>query len=272
MPRFALSEKFSDGDISKFEKTFNRVAKANEWTEDQKLATLPLHLDGRALVAFENHEKSFNSVADAFKLLFAEFGAVLDKDSAMKEFYSCVWGPGLDLNVYAKRLLRLSIQGLPSLGDDDRDRMVISQFIKGFPFEVGEKLRLLFSGRVPTLSEALATAKDIVNQQATNNTNCASISESSVEKKLEDLSEKLQEVAAQVASISSEKKATGLARSTYRNERRQPTSKVGLHVRCFNCSGIGHLARNCPSPRINRRFQPPGNGSTAERWPTADPQ
>lgn len=271
MPRFPLPDKFTDGDFERFAKSFERIAKANGWSEDEKMTCLPLCLQGRALIAFEKHEKSCKSLTEAFKVLAAEFSGALDKDSAMKEFNSCSWGAGLDIDVYAQNLLRLSIQGLPSLGDDDRYRLVVKQFLEGFPADVRGKLRLIFSGRAPTLTEAVSAAKDIINDQATASTNCASLNECSMEKKYNELLEKLQAVAAEVASISSER-TQQFKGTSYRANRRSPTRRPTAGIRCFNCSGIGHIARQCPSSRIDRRSRLSGNGATAGRGLTSDPQ
>ena len=107
MPRFPLPDKFSDGDVIRFKKSFNRIAKANGWSEEERLFSLSLCLQGRALIAFEKDESSFTSVDDAFKTLEVEFGGSLDKDNAIKEFYSCSWGLGLDIDVYALSLIHI---------------------------------------------------------------------------------------------------------------------------------------------------------------------
>ena len=96
MPRFSLPDKFEDGDFAIFKKSFQRVAKANNWDDDGQLAALPLALAGRALLAFERGEASFKTIFDAFNLE-AEFNTPRDKESAMKTFYACRWGNGLDL-------------------------------------------------------------------------------------------------------------------------------------------------------------------------------
>ena len=268
MPRFPLPDKFSDGDVIRFKKSFNRIAKANGWSEEERLFSLPLCLQGRALIAFEKDESSFTSVDDAFKALEVEFGS-LDKDNAIKEFYSCSWGLGLDIDVYAQNLLRLSNQGLPSLGDDDRDRMVVKQFFDGFPSEVSKNLRLIFSGRTPILTEAVAAAKGVICEQGTVSGNSASLEERSIDQKVEEMSEKLQTIAAQVAAMASETRVSKFEGSSNRAKRRLGNRNS---VRCFNCSGYGHLARQCPSSRINQGSRSSGNGATAGRELTPDPQ
>ena len=164
MPRIPLPSKFEDGDFSSFRRAFERVAKANRWTDEEQLASLPLALAGRALLAFEKEENKMTKIADAYKILEEKFNSTLDREDAMKEFYACQWGVGLDLDVFATKLQRLLKKGLPSLGTDDVDRIVINQFINGFSGNHRDNLRLLFSGKSPSLSEVVAAAKDIVRR------------------------------------------------------------------------------------------------------------
>ena len=133
MPRFPLPDKFADGDFQTFKKLFNRVSAANSWNDEQKLSALPLCLQGRALSIFEKNEDNLKTVTDALKYLEEEFSATSDKECALKEFYLSSWGPGLDLDVYAQRLSNLLRRGIPSLGDDDHNRIVANEFINGFP-------------------------------------------------------------------------------------------------------------------------------------------
>jgi hypothetical protein len=88
MPRFPLPEKFDEGNLALFLKSFERIAKANGWTAEQQLASLPLALSGRALLAFEKGESGFKTIADAFAALEVEFQSSRDKELALKEFYA----------------------------------------------------------------------------------------------------------------------------------------------------------------------------------------
>ena len=96
------------------------------------MAALPLALSGWALSAFEKDESSFKTLADAFALLEKEFSSARDQDASMKEFYSLQCGSGVDPAVYANRLKTLLSKSIPSLSDDDTDRLVVNQFIAGF--------------------------------------------------------------------------------------------------------------------------------------------
>lgn len=72
-------------------------------------------------------------IAAALDFLENEFSATADKDGALKDFYLCSWGHGLDLYVFAQKLSNLLRRGLLSLGSDDHDRIVANQFINVFP-------------------------------------------------------------------------------------------------------------------------------------------
>ena len=275
MPRFPLPEKFSDGDFTAFKKSFNRVAIANAWTDEQKLSALPLGRHGRALTIFEKKEDTFKTIDDAFKGLEEEFDATSDKDNALKEFYLCSWGQGLDLDVYSQKLSHLLRKGLPSLGDGDYKRIVVNQFINGFPSHLGDRLRLRFSGKSPSLEDALAAAKDLVKLDAPTVASCA-VRNDTVLEKINEISQKLESVTTEVASITSEMRAakskSGFRRQTpdgqMESDRHQESRQRRnvREIRCFNCSGLGHIARNCPSPRSGG-FKS-GNGVAAGRRST----
>ena len=257
MPRFPLPDKFSDGDFPTFSKLFSRVAAANSWTDTEQLSALPLCLQGRALSVFEKNEANFKTTSDALKCLEEEFNATFDRDAALKDFYQYSWGHGLDLDAYAQRLSNLLRRGLPSLGNDDHNRIVSNQFINGFPSHISEKLRLLFSGRTPKIADVIAAAKDIT-KLGTPVAACLT-SNDSLQEKVNDISQKLELVTTEVAAITSEMRTANWRNTT---RERQPQKEYG--IRCFNCSGLGHIARNCPSPRSrDRNFGSRAVGATA---------
>lgn len=269
MPRFPLPDKFSDGDFSVFKKAFVRVAVANAWSDEQRLSVLPLCLGGRALASFEKNEASAKTISAALTALESEFNATTDKDAALKEFYSCVWGHGLDLDVYARKLSTLLRRGLSSLDDSDHDRIVTNQFIKGFPPDLRNRFWLVFAGRTPSLTEALAAAKDLIKQDSSTVASCtASDDRGELMEKISEFSQKLEAVSSEVASISSEVQAfkltSGASKQTDRKMEQQDPRRGQRRIRCFNCSGFGHIARNCPSPQ-SRPMPTSGNGVAVRR-------
>ena len=276
MPRIPLPDKFSHGDFSAFKKSFNRVAAANSWTDEEKLSVLPLCLHGRALATFEKHEPTIKSVEDAFIHLTKEFEAAADKERALKEFYSCAWGYGLDLDLYAKKLSDLLRRGLSSLDDDDHNRIVTNQFVNGFPSDLRDKLWLVFAGRTPLLTDAVAAARDVIKRDDASVASCAQRDDALL-KKIDEFSQKLEAVTGEVASISSEMRAakfrsggSGPSNQTQAG-RDYPVRRPERRIRCFNCSGLGHIARDCPSPSF-KRSATSGNGAAVGRRPTPNPQ
>ena len=271
MPKFPLPDKFSDGDFSVFKKAFRRIAVANAWTDEQQLSFLPLCLDGRALASFEDNEATTKTISAAFTALETEFNAAADKDNALKQFYSCAWGQGLDLDVYAKRLSNLLRRGLSSLDDKDRDRILTNQFINGFPPELRDRLRLVFAGRTPVLPEAVAAAKDLLKRDGSATVASCAVGGGSDEltAKMSEFSQKLEAVSSEVASITSElrtfKRNSDASRQTEasrRPEQREPRRRQ-RGIRCYNCSGFGHIARNCPSAQSTQG--PSGNEVAVRR-------
>lgn len=266
MPRFPLPEKFDDGNFDKFKKSFQRVAKANGWTDEEQLACLPLVLGGRALLAFERKESKFATIKDAFSGLEDEFHSTLDREMALKEFYGLRWGVGLSPDEYANKLTMLLEAGLPSLGADDRDRISVNQFMAGFPSPLEEKLQLLFAGKSPKLPEVVAAANDLLrcSKDAT-----VGFTETTVQvSKFDDLSSKVEELTVQVAALKDSFRPNG-SRDDHQPSQSIRTRGPGLRrnhskIRCYNCSGFGHFARDCSSPRNFR----PGNAIAGRRLPT----
>ena len=270
--RFPLPAKFEDGDFSTFRKSFERVAKANGWKEEEQLAALPLALGSRALLVFEEKEKTLKTIAEAWKILEEEFNSPLDKETAMKEFYAYRWGVGLDPDVYASKLKSLLKKGLPSLGDNDVDRIVINQFINGLSGSHRENLRLLFSGKSPALSEVVAASRDLIRRSDGECQVCKVEEESDLGSRINELSAGLESLTTQVNAMQSRWKKSdrfGPEERGGRNRDDWRRTKGREQVRCFNCMGFGHMARSCPSPRSARRPQS-GNEEAGDRRPTAN--
>lgn len=272
MPRFPLPDRFEEGDIARFRKSFERVAKANGWTAEQQLASLPLALCGRALRAFEAKETNFKTIADAFDALESEFQSPLDKETALKEFYALRWGVGLSPADYAARLTMLLKTGLPSLGDDDQQRTTVNQFIAGFPSPWEEQLRLLFAGKSAKLSEVVAAANDLVRSSSGARAVCSIVAAeaTSHSPELDGLSAKVEELSVQVAAISEALTVRPQGCAQEPNQARWTQKRNSGRVReertrCYNCSGYGHFARECPTPRNRMRS---GNAKAEGRRPT----
>lgn len=265
MPKFPLPEKFLEGDTESFKKNFERVAKANGWNDDQQLAALPLALGGRALLAFEREEAKCKTVAEVFKVLVDEMSKPLDKECALKEFYSTLWGPGLSPQVYASKLKSLLEKGLPSLGTEDKNRLVVNQFVSGFPSDYRNKLSLIFSGKTPKIDEVVAAANDLLHSS---DISVASVNPTKdTTSKLDDLMEKFDTLSLQVAAIATTQQSRARGFSTREKSGVTSSATRRRQIRCFNCSGFGHIARDCASPR-----QHSGNGRPGGRPPTASPR
>lgn len=275
MPRFSLPEKFESGDVATFQKAFIRVAKANKWEESEQLAALPLALSGRALLAFEAQESNFKTVTDAFRHLTEEFSKALDKESAMKQFYACRWGHGLDPAVFADQLKGLLLRGLPSLTDDDVQRLTCNQLMNSFPSTIREKLKTLFAGKSPSISDVAAAARDMTRDSDGSEDRAFALQqEPETSPKMKDLEAKINDLTAIVAALANHHRPTDEVEredgGLRRNNRTRVRGRSG--IRCFNCSGLGHVARMCPSPRSQQRRPSSGNARAGDRSPTTSLQ
>lgn len=274
MPRFPLPGKFESGDFTIFKKAFERVAKANKWDDSEQLAALPLALSGRALLAFEAGEKCFETIEEAFEHLAEEFDTSLDKESAMKQFYASRWGNGLDPAVYADQLKALLLRGLPSLNDEDVQRIVCNQLISSFPSTCSEKLSTLFAGKSPRISDVAAAARDLVRTPSLDNQAFALQTDTKGASKIADLEAKIEKLATLVAGLADRSagederhKKVGSMRTSDTQPR---TNDRGRPLRCYNCSGVGHISRFCPSPRVPKWRPRSGNEKAGDRLPTTD--
>lgn len=271
MPRFPLPEKFSDGDFTEFRKSFKRVAKANDWDDAAQLSALPLALSGRALLTFEEKEDKFSTVDEALDCLAAGFNSSLDRDSAMKEFHTLRWGVGLDPGVFAAKLQRLLQRGLPSLGHDDIDRIASTQMIASFPATYSEKLNLVFAGKTTTLTDVVAASRDLLRRESESRVFAVEEQETTAAARITDLEASVSGLASQVAALSD--KISGPVtkdpsdRIPYRSR-----ARGGRRIRCYNCSGFGHVARECPSPRLQSNQSQSGNVRAGGRVPTSNLQ
>ena len=202
----------------------------------------------------------------------------------MKDFYSLQWGTGLDPEVHAHRLKVLLEKGLPTLDAVDVERIVSNQFLSSFPRAYADKFRLLFAGKTPSLAEAVATARDVVRIPSDGAQACAAeVDDPPCSEEYNQLNSRLEKLELQIAAVNTRvpRRPVPTSWATRRNSRGEEGDAGGERferaedgerrgqrtgrVRCFNCSGFGHIARHCASPPQQGRR---GNGQAGGHKPT----
>ena len=170
------------------------------------------------------------------------------------------------MEVYAYELEQLLMCAIPTCTESEqsKDVMLRHQFIQGMPSTLKEKL---LSSSVVMQStkfrDITQMAKQfILNGQSSVDVNIVNQSSSNMERKLEDLLGKMNEMTGEIAKLKVEteyRSSMGRGRGLARGRRDLRN--------CYNCGQTGHLARNCESQSYCYRCGDSGHISTQCRVP-----
>ena len=224
----SLPKTFSSGDASKWFKRFEICSQANGWNGETKVKNLPTLLEGEALVIWlaltEAEQKDYAVSRKKIMEKLLPIGFI-----PLDEFHKRKLQPGEPLSLFVYELKRLLLQAMPDIGTDARDQLLLHQFLTGFLLAVSKQLRA--SDDAKSLDKAVEHAQLLMAIER-DQTQSAAVVEAG---EVQELRKQISELTEQVAVLTMSKNETRRGNWTPR--------------RCFNCRGVGHLQRDCPSPR-----------------------
>ena len=224
----SLPKTFSSGDASEWFKRFEICSQANGWNGETKAKKLPTLLEGEALAIWleltETEQKDYAVSRKKITEKLLPIGFI-----PLDEFHKRKLQPGESLSLFVYDLKRLLIQAMPDIDIDTRDQLLLHQFLTGLPLAVSKQLRV--SDDAKSLDKAVERARLLMAIEKDQMQTAAVVEAGEVQ----ELRKQISELTEQVALLATSKNET-------RRGNRTPK-------RCFNCRGVGHLQRDCPSPR-----------------------
>ena len=136
--------------------------------------------------------------------------------------------PGEALSVFVHDLKKLLEQAMPGLNAAARDPLLLHQFISGLPEAMSRQLRA--SGETTSLDAAVNRARLLMTIEGQGQAAVAVTKDAEVE----HLREQVALLTEQVATLSTGSQSAA-------NQQRLP--------RCYMCSQLGHIRRDCPRRR-----------------------
>ena len=232
----SLPSTFSTGSIDEWFVRFDICSKANGWNEEMKALKVTSLFEGEALASWleltEEEQADFKTLK---KKLIAKMAPL--PFTALEEFHARKLRPGEPLPLFTQYLKRLLQSSVPGLDVNTREQMLIHQFLMGLPTDISRQLRA--SGETKELTKVVEQARllmTIENQSLLQSVAaCASTVDTGTKEEMSQLQNQVEALTQQVAALTTPK-------------------ATNLRKQCFNCNGLGHLQRNCPSPSTQGRL------------------
>jgi hypothetical protein len=208
-------------DVAGWFSRYELAAKMCNWVKveggvDARLEYLPMYLDGQPLVSFkqlpESVKKSYEGVKSALITRYGQKPLV-----AYKEFVSAKFARGQSLDGFIDEL-RTMLDNVVNIPNASKDALVLNQFLLSIPEEACERLQMICE------KEGKLVLTDVIEK-------------------------------ARTMTIFNTPPPLFAAPTVPRGSPKKNPGKPIAHdeegistVRCFNCNGRGHFAKDCPKP------------------------
>ena len=213
------------------------LANVQKWdTDAKKMAHMPLMLDKAAYLVFDelsdNDKKDADKVKKALEIAFAPSAG-----ESYRRFVACKMRVEESVDGYVADLKRLLTMSGHNVAADDKDPMLMKQFVSGLPANFAREVRIQCASGAKTMTEvtdrvrAMAVAVETQGQGV-------SAGKSSVD-------------AAGPRSVMCFKCGQGghMRRDCPRRDAAGGRSRDSSRMRCFRCKQIGHMKKVCPQPK-----------------------
>ena len=270
MPSKAIPRVYKEGEnFELYIKHFNRIAVANEWTEDAtKIAHLETKLTGKALRHFEVFieeeedityedmtEKLIEELIPSTQSLLERFAQMRLDDRSPKEFYGA--------------LVSQSKLAHGEMGGNSRHIIVKTQMLQVLPAKLkadAAKHGYLADMGKEEFLELLTRIYDAEMRDEVNHyePTIANIQVPSVEERLKKLEKVEEEQATKMDNMmrmvqEMHGKLHNPGRGAGRGRGNVQPGPVGLGVSCFRCLKEGHMVRDCPNAVVCSKCREEGH-------------
>lgn len=256
-----------DEDVDSWIKDFDRIARANFWSDGRKCVTIPAFLRDQAADYYESLDDDlkddYRSVCDSLRERF------IPKE-LQSLYYSNLFGYRQaeiqTVDDYAANITKLATRAYMDMPRRQKETLTKEHFIQGLRPEIK---RFVLLSNPKTFEEAFRHAKrEECNNSLVDNsrTRVAAMSHEpkrteELEKSIADLSAQVSVMATEIGRISSQRQYTSNTRGqnvrgSWRGRGRglQPRSDRNLRTTdgrpiCNNCQRVGHIAVRCKEQR-----------------------
>jgi hypothetical protein len=233
-------------DVIDFINSFKSAAMVNNWSNERQVAIIQAYLRGQAyefVAKLTIEERSeINNILSNLKKKF------LNNSLCLNEFYNITPEAKSSIRSFAAKLSNLLRRAMPDMDETMRESLLKNRIINSLPQNEQQLAKTL---SVKANWEELVTGIELIMPNYP-----MYIEQTSNSIEINRTEAKIRHQSTDDESDSSQH------RETYKNKeyryqkkppRPQPPSTGRMNIQCHNCSGFGHVARQCPSTSSNRR-------------------